>query len=193
MKLDWMAWCTHDAICSTIFIYKKRIFVFGAFRNGQKGVCRVRDSATTSTKYAAWARYWSRQFATVIIPRTNTMPGNDATVTGQFEPHRTSEILHDSLPQPCHANCGHVRQEAHEWCLFFHFFVSFSSSSCTASLFFFYSKWKPAAENRFCAVRLLQHTLQPFRQLQMHRCQARLVFFCCSRLTQTDMANADRE
>lgn len=54
------------------------------------------------------------------------------------------------------------------------------------SVIFFRSSCQMEPARTGFAVLLLQHTLQPFRQLQMHRCQARLVFICCSRLTQND-------
>lgn len=70
-----------------------------------------------------------------------------------------------------HTIAGTIRHEAHEWCSFFYLFavvVVFIHVSL-------FRQTKPARTG--FVVWLLQHTLQPFRQLEMHRCQARLVFF----------------
>lgn len=71
-----------------------------------------------------------------------------------------------------------------------------STSSSSFSFLFFPNE---TSKNRFrrlataARTHTQAHIAAVLHQLQMHRCQARLVFICCSRLTQDDSANEKQE
>lgn len=106
------------------------------------------------------------QDAVVIIPRTNTMPANCYRRIRISHPAKFCTIRccnHTIAGTFAKKSMNDVR----------------SSSSCV--IFFLHSKWNQREQ-----VLPFGYCSTPFRQLQMHRCQARLVFICCSRLTQND-------